>query len=60
MWQTWVNALLGLWLIASAYMLTGSTLMTNLVLSGIVIAGLALWDGVAEMNYHDKMEHSHA
>jgi len=44
MWQQWVNALLGLWVIVIPFLgLTGAALMWTLVVTGIVVAGLSLW-----------------
>lgn len=53
MWQQWINFVLGLWLAVSAY--TGMTLAgltLNLTVTGIVIAGLALWGALK----HQSME----
>ncbi len=44
MWQQWVNALLGLWVIVVPFLgLDSASLMWTLVVTGIVIAGLSLW-----------------
>ena len=49
MWQQWVNALLGLWIIALPFLaLTGASLTWTLVISGIVIAVLAVWGASEE------------
>lgn len=45
-WEEWVEGALGLWLIASPWLLGFSgepTTMRNAVLSGVVILALALW-----------------
>lgn len=44
MWQHWVNAVLGLWVIVLAFLgLTGTTMMWTLVITGVVVAVLAFW-----------------
>ena len=44
MWQHWINLLAGIWVIISPYVgFSESAMTTNLVISGIVIGGLALW-----------------
>ncbi|MBX4210612.1 SPW repeat protein [Candidatus Parcubacteria bacterium] len=44
MWQNWLNLLLGIWVIVSGYLnFTVQQMTTNLTISGILIAGLALW-----------------
>jgi hypothetical protein len=48
MWQQWVNAVLGLWVIAVPFIgMTGSTFTWAMVITGAVIILLALW-GVQE------------
>ena len=44
MWQQWLNVVVGLWIILSAFLgFTPDNMVVNLVISGIVVAGLALW-----------------
>lgn len=44
MWQHWINAILGLWVIALAFVgLTGATFMWTLVVTGLVVAILGFW-----------------
>jgi hypothetical protein len=44
MWQQWVNAILGLWIIAVPFIgITGVALMWTLAVTGIVIAILGFW-----------------
>ncbi len=44
MWQQWVNAILGLWLILSAFLgFSASAQTTNLVIVGIIVAVLGFW-----------------
>lgn len=44
MWQQWVNAILGVWLIAVPFLGFASASLTwALVVTGIVVAVLALW-----------------
>jgi hypothetical protein len=48
MWQDWTNAVLGLAVIAVAFLgLTGSTLMWTLGILGAVIAIVGLWGASA-------------
>ncbi len=48
MWQQWVNFVLGIWVIAVPFLgMTANALMWTMVVSGIVIAAVALW-GTAE------------
>jgi hypothetical protein len=43
-WQHWVNAVLGLWVLAIPFLgFTGDTLTWTLAVTGIVIAALAVW-----------------
>ena len=49
MWQHWVNAILGLWVIVVSFLgMSGSGLMWTLSITGIVIAVLALWGAMGE------------
>jgi len=51
MWQQWANLVLGLWVIAIAFLgLSAYALMWTLVVTGIIIAGLALWGGAIVSN----------
>ncbi len=44
-WQHWVNAILGLWVLAVPFLfgVTGTALMWTLVISGLVVAVLGIW-----------------
>ncbi|HQD39824.1 MAG: SPW repeat protein [Limnochordia bacterium] len=42
MWQKWVNGILGLWVIISPFVISGTALLWSNVVSGIVIAVLSL------------------
>jgi len=58
MWQHWVNALLGLWIIVLAFLgMSGGTLTWTLVITGLVVAVLALWGayGTSDSREEDKM-----
>jgi hypothetical protein len=46
-WQHWINFLAGIWLIISAYTLSASAMVTNLVVTGIIVAVLALWGALS-------------
>ena len=49
MWQNWINAVLGLWLILSGYVgLDAASMATNVTIVGIVLAVLAVWVAVGE------------
>ncbi|HYE22715.1 MAG TPA: SPW repeat protein [Verrucomicrobiae bacterium] len=50
MWQHWLNLLAGIWLIVSPYVgFTSDAMVTNMVVTGIVVAVLAIW-GALETN----------
>lgn len=49
-WLSWVNAILGLWVLVSPWILQtapGQTAITNNVITGIVIIVLAVWSALA-------------
>ena len=49
MWQQWVNAVLGLWIIVVPFIgLTGTSLMWTLVVTGVIVAGLSIWSATLE------------
>ncbi|HVS79750.1 MAG TPA: SPW repeat protein [Candidatus Paceibacterota bacterium] len=57
MWQQWVNFILGLWIIVSAYAgMTGAALTTNLLVVGVLVAILALW-GALQAGSHERHLH---
>jgi hypothetical protein len=59
MWQQWINAILGLWIILSAFLgMSASAMTTNLVIVGIVIAILGFW-GAYESS-RESQKHMHA
>jgi len=44
MWQHWINAILGLWIILSSFLgMSVNAMTTNLVIMGIVVAILGFW-----------------
>ncbi len=44
MWQQWVNFLAGIWLIISPYVgFTSTSERTNMVVTGVIVAVLAIW-----------------
>lgn len=50
-WEEWLNAAIGLWLLASPWLLgfadsDAASALWNHVASGVVIGVLALWDGL--------------
>lgn len=60
MWQQWVNAILGVWLIAVPFIgFTSVGLTWALVITGIVVAVLALWGAgqeAGERSYLSQLE----
>lgn len=59
-WQHWVNLILGLWIILSSFIQFSSISMaTNLTVTGLIIAAVALWGGL-EHESHNEPEHLHA
>lgn len=55
MWQQWINLVLGLWIIAVPFLgLTANAFTWTLAITGIIVAGLALWGGLREQDpeYH--------
>ena len=47
MWQQWVNAILGVWLVALAFFgLSGTTLMWALGITGAAVAILGFWSAM--------------
>jgi FtsH-binding integral membrane protein len=65
MWQQWLNFIVGLWIIVSAFVgLTPDAMVTNLAVSGIAVAVLALWGALQHNSMMhrstDRMTHRHA
>jgi hypothetical protein len=59
MWQQWLNLIAGLWIILSAFLgFTTDAMVVNLTVSGIVVAGLALWGALDHnaMMSKDRMQ----
>jgi len=50
MWQSWINFILGIWLIISSFVLVKDTQggMVNNLVVGIVVAVLALWAALSK------------
>jgi hypothetical protein len=61
MWQQWVNLVLGLWIIVSAYTgMTAAGMATNLTISGLAIAILAVWGALQHQSHaHGHQQESH-
>jgi hypothetical protein len=64
MWQQWINFILGLWLVISAY--TGMALFgvtLNLTIVGLVVAALSLWGALSyptreqRVGEHERGQH---
>lgn len=47
MWQQWINAVLGLWVLALAFM--GAEFSWTLAITGVAVAALGIW-GATEHN----------
>jgi membrane protein YdbS with pleckstrin-like domain len=50
-WEEWINAVLGLWLIVSPWILGYSEVATplwNQIIVGVVVGGLAMWSVIGE------------
>ena len=61
MWQNFVNAILGLWLILSSFLgMSANALTTNLVIVGIVVAVLGFWGAYDTRSEQDAQRHMHA
>ncbi len=62
MWQQWVNAIIGLAVIATPFLALSATALTwTLVVAGAVVAILAVWGAMKEESteYHQyKLQHS--
>lgn len=52
MWQQWINALLGLWVIVLALLgLAGDTMAWTLAITGLAIAALGAWGQCNTIRY---------
>jgi hypothetical protein len=64
MWQSWISAILGLWVIAVPFTgIAGSALMWTLAVTGIVVAALSLWSAYevgAEREEEVVIRHAHS
>lgn len=49
MWQAWINAILGLWLIVASFTIAGSKAanLANGLIAGIILLVLGLWAAVS-------------
>ncbi len=60
MWQNWVNAILGLWIMLSSFLgMSLSAMMTNLLIVGAVIAILGFWGAYSASRTYDSSESRH-
>ena len=60
MWQQWVSVILGLWIIAVPFLgFSGAALMWTLTITGVVVAGLALWGSMYEQSEEHMRELQH-
>jgi len=56
MWQQWLNAILGLWVIAVPFIgITGAALVWTLAITGIVIAVLGVWGAQQEQSLEEEL-----
>ena len=48
-WVSWVNGILGVWLLATPIFVIGMTVTTlwNSIILGIVVLAMAIWEGVS-------------
>ncbi|MFA6552262.1 MAG: SPW repeat protein [Candidatus Paceibacterota bacterium] len=60
MWQHYINALIGLWVIISPFVgFAGDSLSTDLVISGILLIIFSLW-GAASSSYQKDESSMHS
>lgn len=63
MWKQWVNAILGLAVLATPFLTLSTTaLMWTLVVAGAVVLVLSIWSAIEEGSpeYHqEQLRHSH-
>jgi hypothetical protein len=58
LWEHWLDFLVGLWLVLSAFLgFSAYAMSVNLIISGLVIAIFSLTEGV---RYNNQMEHMHS
>jgi hypothetical protein len=56
MWQQWINAILGLWVIAVPFTgMSGDALTWTLAITGIVIAALGFWGAWESSSEQEEM-----
>lgn len=56
MWQQWVNAIIGLWVIAVPFIgITGAALIWTLAITGAVIAILGIWGAQQEQTMEEEL-----
>ena len=59
LWQQWANLILGLWVIASAYIVNPENMFVNLLVTGGAVAILAAWGALEQRSMHERREHMH-
>ena len=61
MWQNWINAILGLWIMLSSFLgMSAAEMTTNLMVVGAVIAVLGFWGAYSASQFGDMNKHIHA
>lgn len=61
MWQHWINAILGLWIMLSSLMgMSVGAMTTNLMVVGAVVAVLGFWGAYGSSQQQDIRQHMHA
>lgn len=56
MWQNWIVAILGLWVMLSSFMgMSASSMSVNLLVIGAVIAVLGFWSAYIASRQYDEM-----
>jgi len=55
-WIGYINTILGVWLIVTAFMMTAvAGIFWNSLVLGIIVGGLALWSATSHPSMHPKM-----
>jgi len=56
MWQQWLNAIIGLWVIAVPFIgIVGDTLTWTLAVTGVAIAILGIWGAQQEQTMEEEL-----
>lgn len=56
MWQQWLTAILGLWVIAVPFIgITGAALVWTLAVTGVILAVLGVWGAQYEQSLEEEL-----